>query len=226
MHPAPNYQYDFTVPIILQLVCLKSGLLGFAGMDHSKNPELSPKIASSLDPVLRKTARVRNKLLWISFTVAEILLKILLRWISDEVKGVDYTGSSILSGNMFYLTRMIRESSCPYIMYYHGILELKSDDEFGIRCVKRNVKQNINLIIGFYFLQVQKIWKDETRNGLGPSQTPGGTKFLVFALGHFSNTKVVLFDVTKSFFDIFFQYMYHYSHSKFYQWKFWHTIKQ
>ena len=25
-----------------------------------------------------------------------------------------------------------------------------------------DVKQNINLIIGFYFLQVQKIWKDET----------------------------------------------------------------
>ena len=223
MHPAPNYQYDFTVPIILQLVCLKSGLLGFAGMDHSKNPELSPKIAISLDPVLRKTARVRNKLLWISFTVAEILLKILLRWISDDVKGVDYTGSSILSGNMFYLTRMIRESSWPY---YHSILEFKSDDEFDITCVKRHVKQNINLIIGFYFLQVQKIWKDETKNGLGPSQTPGGTKFLVFALGHFSNTKVVLFDVTKSFFDIFFQYMYHYSHSKFYQWKFWHTIKQ
>ena len=73
-----------------------------------------------------------------------------------------------------------------------------------------DVKQNINLIIGFYFLQVQKIWKDETKkNGLGPSQTPGGTKFLVFAVGHFSNTKVVLFDVTKSFFDIFFQYMYH-----------------
>ena len=73
-----------------------------------------------------------------------------------------------------------------------------------------DVKQKINLIIGFYFHQVQKIWKDETKNGLGPSQTPGGTKFLVFALGHFSNTKVVLFDVTKSFFDIFFQYMYHY----------------